>query len=158
MERLGALIDESEAKASEKRKADVIYGKKMIKESKNWEETDEGGWLNWRTGKEQRTPPECILKMWEMGRMWPSEWWVRQGYGNGPGGWAVEQVHTDEHTYESEQTWGATTGDWNFNGENEEERRYAPDGGYYTANEFYEYYGGWDEWYAAEEEVYGGDY
>lgn len=30
-----------------------------------------------------------------------------------------------------------------------EERRYAPDGGYYTYQEFYDYYGGEDEWYQA---------
>jgi hypothetical protein len=150
MEHLGGLIDESEANAREKRKADVIYGKKMIKESKNWEETEEGGWLNWRSGKEQRTPPDCILKMWEMGRMWPSEWWVQQGYGNGPGGWAV----TEEVAQVEGHDWGGAEA-----AEEEEERRYAADGGYYTANEFYEFFGGWDEWYAAEDTAAaGGDY
>ena len=59
--------------------------------------------------------------------------------------------YTQMSTHMSRQTWGATT-DWNLM-ERTKKRRYAPDGGYYTAKEFYEYYGGWDEWYAAEEEV-----
>jgi len=32
----------------------------------------------------------------------------------------------------------------------EEERRYAPDGGHYTYNEFHEFYGREDEWHAAD--------
>ena len=35
----------------------------------------------------------------------------------------------------------------------EEERRTAPDGGYYTYQEFVDFYGGDDEWYAAPEET-----
>ena len=145
---LDKLLDESESRARDKRKADVIRGKKMIKESNNWEETEDGGWLNWRTGDKQRLPPECILHMWEVGRMWPSDYWVQQGYGNGPGGWAQESAVTEWQQNDNQETADSYS---------EEERRYAPDGGYYTANEFYEYYGGWDEWYAAEE-AYPADY
>ena len=77
--------------------------------------------------------------------MWPSEWWIQQGYGNGPGGWAVvEEVEAETNAWEDG---GAVV----YGEVEEEERRVAPDGGYYTANEFYEFYGGWDEWYTAEE-------
>ena len=40
----------------------------------------------------------------------------------------------------------------------QEERRYAPDGGYYTYQEFYDFYGGEDEWYAAGAQNSGGAY
>ena len=87
--------------------------------------------------------------------MWPSEYWVQQGYGNGPGGWAPQNAVTEW------QQNGTAVASVQYNYEEtanyEEERRYAPDGGYYTANEFFEYYGGWDEWYAAEE-AYQADY
>ena len=33
--------------------------------------------------------------------------------------------------------------------DDQEERRYAPDGGYYTYQEFYDYYGREDEWHNA---------
>ena len=73
---LDPLIDEAEEKARQGRKEKVLRNKKMLKQAKNWEEADDGSWLNWRTKVTQWEVPECVQIMWEVTGTGPptSEW------------------------------------------------------------------------------------
>ena len=86
-DRLEPLIDESEARGFKKRKEKILHNKKMIKQAKNWEQEDDGSWLNWRTKETQWEAPECIQVMWEVtgtGSSAVNEWellYDEDGYG-----------------------------------------------------------------------------
>jgi hypothetical protein len=73
---LDPLIDQSEEKARQERKNKVLYNKKMLKQAKNWEQNDDGSWLNWRSKETQWEVPECVQVMWEVTGTGPSanEW------------------------------------------------------------------------------------
>ena len=48
----------------------------MLKQAKNWEQNDDGSWLNWRSKETQWEVPECVQVMWEVTGTGPSanEW------------------------------------------------------------------------------------
>ena len=66
LDAMDPLIEIAEENARQKRKEKVIHGKKMLKEAKNWEEEDDGSWLNWRTNVKQWEVPDCVQTMWEV--------------------------------------------------------------------------------------------
>ena len=65
-DKLDPLLDVAEENARQQRKEKVLYNKRMLKEAKNWEQEDDGSWLNWRNKNTQWDPPVCVKIMWEV--------------------------------------------------------------------------------------------